>query len=71
MKIAILDDYQGVALSMADLGASLTSGYPVSSSPSRTSAAEAAGSTTQLTGIRWRFRPAPRRFMDSRTFRSW
>ncbi len=44
-------DRELVALSMADLGASLTSGYPVSSSPSRTSAAEAAGSTTQLTGI--------------------
>jgi SulP family sulfate permease len=44
-------DRELVALSMADLGASLTSGYPISSSPSRTSAAEAAGSTTQLTGI--------------------
>ena len=32
-------------------GASLTSGYPVSSSASRTPAAEAAGSQTQLTGI--------------------
>ena len=40
-----------VALSAADLGGSLTSGYPVSSSASRTQAAEAAGSQTQLAGI--------------------
>jgi MFS superfamily sulfate permease-like transporter len=40
-----------VALSAADLGASFTSGYPIGSSPSRTSAAIAAGSRTQLTGI--------------------
>lgn len=40
-----------VALAAADLGGSLTSGYPVSSSASRTQAAEAAGSQTQLTGI--------------------
>jgi SulP family sulfate permease len=40
-----------VALSAADLGASLTSGYPIGSSPSRTSAALAAGSNSQLTGI--------------------
>jgi len=40
-----------VALSAADLGASLTSGYPISSSPSRTASGEAAGSRTQLTGI--------------------
>ena len=40
-----------VALSAADLGGSLTSGYPVSSSASRTQAPEAAGSQTQLAGI--------------------
>ena len=40
-----------VALSAADLGGSLTSGYPVSSSASRTQAAEMAGSQTQMTGI--------------------
>ena len=40
-----------VALSAADLGASLTSGYPISSSASRTQAAEAAGAQTQLAGI--------------------
>jgi high affinity sulfate transporter 1 len=44
-------DRELVALAAADLGASLTSGYPVSSSPSRTAAAEAAGATTQLAGI--------------------
>ena len=44
-------DRELVALSAADLGASLTSGYPISSSPSRTSAAEAAGASTQLTSI--------------------
>ena len=36
-----------VALAAADLGGSLTSGYPVSSSASRTQAAEAAGAQTQ------------------------
>ncbi|HLA16856.1 MAG TPA: SulP family inorganic anion transporter [Candidatus Limnocylindrales bacterium] len=40
-----------VALAAADLGASLSSGYPVSASPSRTAAGEAAGSRTQLTGV--------------------
>ena len=40
-----------VALSAADLGASLASGYPISSSPSRTSASIAAGARTQMTGI--------------------
>ncbi len=40
-----------LALSAADLGASLTSGYPISSSPSRTSASIAAGARTQMTGI--------------------
>jgi high affinity sulfate transporter 1 len=44
-------DRELVALAAADLGASLTSGYPVSSSPSRTAAAEAAGATTQLAGV--------------------
>lgn len=44
-------DRELVALAAADLGGSLTSGYPVSSSPSRTAAAEAAGATTQLAGI--------------------
>ena len=40
-----------VALAAADLGGSLTSGYPVSSSASRTQAAEGAGAQTQLAGI--------------------
>jgi high affinity sulfate transporter 1 len=44
-------DRELVALAAADLGASMTSGYPISSSPSRTAAAEAAGSSTQLTSI--------------------
>ena len=40
-----------VALAAADAAGSLTGGYPVSSSPSRTSAAENAGSTTQMSGV--------------------
>jgi len=40
-----------LALAAADLGGSLTSGYPISSSASRTQAAEAAGGQTQMTGI--------------------
>ncbi len=40
-----------VALAAADIGSSLTSGYPVSASPSRTAAGENAGSRTQLTGV--------------------
>ena len=40
-----------VALAAADLGGSLTSGYPVSSSASRTQASTAAGSQTQMAGI--------------------
>jgi high affinity sulfate transporter 1 len=44
-------DRELVALAAADLGGGLTSGYPVSSSPSRTAAAEAAGSKTQLASI--------------------
>ena len=44
-------DRELVALAAADLGASVTSGYPISSSPSRTAAAEAAGAQTQLTSI--------------------
>lgn len=44
-------DRELVALAASDLGGSLTSGYPVSSSPSRTAAAEASGATTQLAGV--------------------
>lgn len=44
-------DRELIALSAADLGASLTSGYPISASPSRTAAGENAGSRTQLSGI--------------------
>ena len=40
-----------VALAAADAAGAVTGGYPVSSSPSRTSAAEAAGSSSQLAGI--------------------
>ncbi len=40
-----------VALAAADAAGGVTGGYPVSSSPSRTSAAEAAGSTSQMTGV--------------------
>ncbi len=40
-----------VALAAADAAGGLTGGYPVSSSPSRTSAAEEAGSTSQMTGV--------------------
>ena len=40
-----------VALAAADAGGALTGGYPVSSSPSRTSAAEEAGSSSQMTGL--------------------
>ncbi len=44
-------DRELVALAAADAAGALTGGYPVSSSPSRTSAAEAAGSTSQATGL--------------------
>ena len=44
-------DRELVALAAADLGGSLTSGYPISSSPSRTAAAEASGATTQVAGV--------------------
>jgi high affinity sulfate transporter 1 len=44
-------DRELVALAGADLAGSLISGYPISASPSRTGAAEAAGSRTQLTGL--------------------
>ena len=40
-----------VALAAADAAGGVTGGYPVSSSPSRTSAGEAAGSTSQMTGV--------------------
>jgi high affinity sulfate transporter 1 len=40
-----------VALAVADSAAALTGGYPISSSPSRTSAAEVAGSGSQVTSI--------------------
>jgi high affinity sulfate transporter 1 len=40
-----------VALAAADLAGGVTGGYPISASPSRTSAAEAAGSKTQLAGL--------------------
>jgi high affinity sulfate transporter 1 len=44
-------DRELVALAAADVAGGLTSGYPISSSPSRTAAAEAAGASTQLTGL--------------------
>jgi len=44
-------DRELVALAAADLGSSLTSGYPIGSSPSRTAAGEAAGSRTQMTSV--------------------
>ena len=44
-------DRELIALAAADLGSSLTSGYPISSSASRTAAVEAAGSTTQMAGV--------------------
>ncbi|MET1232950.1 MAG: SulP family inorganic anion transporter [Candidatus Limnocylindrales bacterium] len=44
-------DRELVALAAADLAGSLTGGYPISASPSRTGASEAAGSRTQLTGL--------------------
>jgi high affinity sulfate transporter 1 len=40
-----------LALGAADLGASLTSGYPISSSASRTAALESSGATTQMAGV--------------------
>jgi anti-anti-sigma regulatory factor len=40
-----------VALAAAAAAGGVTGGYPVSSSPSRTSAGEAAGSTSQMTGV--------------------
>jgi sulfate permease, SulP family len=40
-----------VALAAADASGALTGGYAVSSSPSRTAAAEAAGSSSQFTGL--------------------
>jgi MFS superfamily sulfate permease-like transporter len=40
-----------VALAAADAAGAFTGGYPISSSPSRTSAAEGAGSTSQVTGL--------------------
>ena len=40
-----------VALAAADAAGALTGGYPVSSSPSRTAAAEQGGSSSQLTGL--------------------
>jgi sulfate permease, SulP family len=40
-----------VALAASDAAGALTSGYPISSSPSRTSAAEEAGSSSQMTGL--------------------
>lgn len=44
-------DRELVALAGADVAGSLISGYPISASPSRTGASEAAGSRTQLTGL--------------------
>jgi high affinity sulfate transporter 1 len=44
-------DRELVALAAADLAGSLSGGYPISSSPSRTSAAESAGSQSQLIGF--------------------
>jgi len=40
-----------VALALADAAAGFTGGYPISSSPSRTSAAEVAGSGSQMTSV--------------------
>ncbi len=40
-----------VALAVADAAAGVTSGYPISSSPSRTSASEESGGRTQMVGI--------------------
>jgi SulP family sulfate permease len=40
-----------VALAAADAAGALTGGYPISSSPSRTAAAEASGTTSQMTGL--------------------
>jgi SulP family sulfate permease len=40
-----------VALSVADAAAGLSSGYPISSSPSRTAASEAAGGQSQMVSI--------------------
>ncbi len=40
-----------VALAAADAAGAFTGGYPISSSPSRTSAAEGAGSRSQVTGL--------------------
>ncbi len=44
-------DRELLALGAADLGASLTGGYPISSSASRTAALGSTGSTTQLAGV--------------------
>ncbi len=44
-------DRELVALAGADIAGSLIGGYPISASPSRTGASEAAGSRTQLTGL--------------------
>lgn len=44
-------DRELVALAAADAAGAVTGGYPVSSSPSRTSAAEESGSTSQMTGV--------------------
>ncbi|HEY8168983.1 MAG TPA: SulP family inorganic anion transporter [Candidatus Limnocylindrales bacterium] len=44
-------DRELVALAGADIAGSLTGGYPVSASPSRTGASERAGSQTQLVGL--------------------
>ena len=44
-------DRELVALAGADLVGSLIGGYPISASPSRTGASQAAGSRTQLTGL--------------------
>ena len=44
-------DQELVALGAANLGAALTSGFPISASASRTPVAEAAGGRTQLTGV--------------------
>jgi high affinity sulfate transporter 1 len=44
-------DRELVALAVADAAGAVTGGYPVSSSPSRTSAAEAAGASSGLAGI--------------------
>lgn len=44
-------DQELIALGAANLGAALTSGFPISASASRTPVAEAAGGRTQLTGV--------------------